>query len=347
MSLRNQWYAEKESAWLYASVAAAEPDADKRRLFERLAEGAEEQAGIILEQIRKSDGDASSDFSPSLRARVVAVLTRMVGPRRARHVLAAMKIRGLSIYSVPATQGEHPVPQAASEIGTRHKQSLGGMNLRAAVFGINDGLVSNASLIMGVAGASVDTSLIIVSGVAGMLAGAFSMASGEYLSVRSQRELYEYQIGLEEEELKLYPEEEAEELALIYGARGVPIERAREMASLIFKNPTKALRTMAIEELGVNPDELGSPWGAASSSFIAFFIGAALPLAPFVVATGSTALLAAAAVSAAGLFVVGAALSLLSGKGAVRGGLRMLAIGGGAGLATYAIGSLVGVSLND
>jgi len=345
VALLSQWRAEKESAWLYGAVAEAEPDDAKSELFAELARAAEEQAKLIADNMAKTHETVPARFRPSMRARLVAVLARAFGPRRVRHALAAMKVRGLSVYSETTAPPPHPLPKSVDDFGSRHRQSAGGLNLRAAVFGINDGLVSNASLVLGVAGAVPDVSTLLVSGVAGLLAGAFSMAAGEYVSVRSQRELYEYQIGLEREELEIYPREEAEELALIYSARGIQLERAREMASTVLTDPDTALRTLAIEELGVNPDELGSPWSAAGSSLIAFAIGALIPLLPLLVIGERLALAAVAAVSALALFGVGAALSLLTGRGAVTGGLRMLAIGSAAAAATYAIGSLLGVAL--
>jgi len=171
------------------------------------------------------------------------------------------------------------------------------------------------------------------------------MAAGEYISMRSQREMFEYQIGLEREELDQYPQEEAAELALIYAAKGIPEVEARKLADTLIADPTRALDTLAREELGLNPDELGSPWGAAISSFISFCAGAAIPLAPFLVTSGNPALLAAVVLTAASLFAVGATLSLFTGRHAILGGLRMLAIGGTAGAATYFIGRLMGVSL--
>src|SRR5262249_41889667 len=161
------------------------------------------------------------------------------------------------------------------EVGARHRSSVGG-NLRAAVFGVNDGLVSNTSLVMGVAGAGAANDFVLMTGVAGLLAGALSMAAGEYVSVRSQREMYEYQIALERAELEEYPEEEAEELALIYQARGVEIGQARELTRTLLARPEQALDVLSREELGLNPDSLGSPWGAAAYSFLSFAIGAAL-----------------------------------------------------------------------
>ena len=170
------------------------------------------------------------------------------------------------------------MPTSVAEVGARHR-GYGGGNLRAAVFGVSDGLVSNASLIMGVAGAGAAPQFVVTAGAAGLLAGALSMAAGEYVSVRSQREMYEYQIGLERDELDEYPEEEAEELALIYEARGMDLEQARAMTRELVKQPDAALETLAREELGLNPDDLGSPLGAATASFLAFSAGALLPLA--------------------------------------------------------------------
>lgn len=217
------WVHEKESAWLYGQVAACEPDAAKRRLFEQLGRAAEQQA------LKWQASQPGRDFvyRPSVRARVVAAIVRRTGPRAARHVLAAMKLRGLSVYTAVAAPG-HAMPTTVAEVGERHRGVSGG-NLRAAVFGVNDGLVSNTSLIMGVAGASSAAGSVITAGVAGLLAGALSMAAGEYVSMRSQREMFEYQIGLERDELGEYPEEEAEELALIYAARGMDLEEARRI----------------------------------------------------------------------------------------------------------------------
>jgi VIT1/CCC1 family predicted Fe2+/Mn2+ transporter len=261
-----------------------------------------------------------------------------------RGVLAAMKVRGLSVYNAPPLTG-HPMPSSVETIGARHG-SRGGGSLRAAVFGANDGLVSNTSLILGIVGATGDQKTVVVTGVAGLLAGAFSMAAGEYVSVRSQRELYEHQIEQEREELQQYPEEEAEELALIYHARGIPVDQAREMAHAIFRDPDQALRTLAIEELGVNPSELGSPWRAALASFGAFAAGATVPLLPYALRPGGGSVVEILAVSALALFVVGAAISLFSGKSAVAGGARMLMIGCGAGLVTFVLGRFLGVGLS-
>jgi VIT1/CCC1 family predicted Fe2+/Mn2+ transporter len=332
MSDRESWLEEKQSAWLYSVLAQVESEPRMQKLFASLALAAEAQAA------HWSDG-REAPFIPSARARTVARLVRILGPRRLRPMLAAMKIRGLSAYETLVTHS-HSMPVNAGDIGLRHK-GFGGGNLRAAVFGVSDGLVSNTSLMMGIAGATISHDAMITTGVAGLLAGALSMAAGEYTSVRSQREMYEYQIGLERDELEKYPKEEAEELALIYEARGMSLLKAREVSTELMQNPEHALNVLAREELGLNPDDLGSPWGAALFSFLSFALGALVPLAPFFAGlTGTAALSAAAAGAGVSLLAVGGTLSLFSGRSVAYGALRMLVIGGGAGAVTYSIGSL-------
>jgi VIT1/CCC1 family predicted Fe2+/Mn2+ transporter len=344
MAAVENWFEEKQSAWLYRQLAAQEPDPHKQKLFTDLAAAAERQA-LDWERTVGDARQALPEFRPTLRARVSAWLLRRLGVRVMRPVLAAMKIRGLSVYRGRVSGRRHPMPTSVEEVGGRHRGAGSGGNLRAAVFGINDGLVSNTSLIMGVAGASVDVKVILTTGVAGLLAGALSMAAGEYVSMRSQREMYEYQIGLERDELDQYPEEEAEELALIYNARGMEMDYAREVAGELLRDPEHALDTLAREELGLNPDDLGSPWGAALFSFLAFSAGALVPLLPFLLESGAAPLPIAAGLAAVCLCAVGAALSLFTGRQAWWGGLRMVLIGGGAGVVTYVIGHWLGVSL--
>jgi VIT1/CCC1 family predicted Fe2+/Mn2+ transporter len=336
MSGYASWLEEKQSAWLYRKLAACEPEARIAALYRALADSAEAQAG------RWQATAGTRAFSPSIRARIAAALAQWLGPRRVRPMLAAMKVRGLSAYDARPRLPGHVMPTSVAEVGARHR-GYGGGNLRAAVFGVSDGLVSNTSLIMGVAGAGAAPQLVVTAGAAGLLAGALSMAAGEYVSVRSQREMYEYQIGLERDELDEYPEEEAEELALIYEARGMDIEQARAITRELVKEPPAALETLAREELGLNPDDLGSPLGAATASFLAFAAGACLPLLPFVIGTGTVPPhAAAAAIGLIALFGVGAVLSLFTGRSAARGGLRMMLIGAGAGLATWLIGRALG-----
>jgi len=208
-------------------------------------------------------------------------------------------------------------------------------------------LISNMSLVLGVAGAGAGGGYVLTAGAAGLLAGALSMAAGEYVSVRSQREMYEYQMALEREELREYPDEEAEELALIYQARGVDLEQARAVSRALLARPDQALDVLAREELGLNPEDLGSPWRAAISSFITFAIGAALPLAPFVARlAGTQAIVAAAALTGAALFAVGLGLSLFTGRDALRSAVRMVLIGGGAGTLSFLVGRALGVAIS-
>jgi VIT1/CCC1 family predicted Fe2+/Mn2+ transporter len=355
MTRLDSWYHEKESAWLYEKVAAAEPDPRKRNLFLQLAAAAETQAA---KWVAAQSSDAATTpgpaptalkhtFIPSLRARIVARLLAYFGPRPLRSILAAMKLRGLSVYSAaPASIAGHPMPTSLSDVGARHRGSLGS-NLRASVFGVSDGLVSNASLVLGVAGAGAANAYVLLTGTAGMLAGALSMAAGEYVSVRSQREMYEYQIALEREEVAEYPEEEAEELALIYQARGLELGQAREVSRALLAHPEQALDVLAREELGLNPDDLGSPWGAAFSSFVSFGLGATVPLVPFVTTrtTGTATLVTTAAITCIALFCIGLVLSLFTGRDALKGALRMVLIGAGAGVVSFIVGRALGVAI--
>lgn len=336
-NLRARWHAEREAAWLYEVVAAAEPDAARQRAFRNLGESALEQAGILA-----GDLGATPAYAPSLRARVVAAAVRRWGPERVQPLLRAIKVRGMAMYLPPAPG--HIMPTSTEGLGARHKR--GGGNLRAAVFGVNDGLLSNTSLILGIAGAGAEGRAVLLTGVAGLLAGAFSMASGEWVSMTAQREMFEYQIAEEAAELDRYPEEEAEELARVYEGRGIPLDEARAITSKLAQNRDQMLATLAREELGLNPDDLGSAWGAALSSFGAFATGALVPLAPFALGAGRLALPIAVAAAGACLIGVGAVLSLFSGKSALRGALRMLVIGAAAGAATWGIGQLIGVSVS-
>jgi VIT1/CCC1 family predicted Fe2+/Mn2+ transporter len=356
MSARESWSQEMESVFLYRAIAEVEKSAERRALFTKLAGEAAAQAGIWAAQLQRDGQAAPAAFRPPVRARFVAALVRRLGPERLKGVLAAMKVRGMSIYGrdvaangdvgAPARTQGHAMPHSVDEIGRRHRHGPAGGNLRAAVFGASDGLVSNACLILGVAGADADGRAVLISGVAGLLAGALSMAAGEYVSVRSQREMFEHQIDAERDELATYPAEEAAELSLIYQARGLGKEDADRMAGRIVANPRYALDALAREELGLDPGALGSPVGAASFSFGSFAIGAAVPLVPFVVSSGGAALALAIGLAAAALFGVGCTISLFTGRGAFRGGARMLAIGVAAGAITYGIGRLVGAAIS-
>jgi len=347
MSAFESWGHEMESVFLYRAVAEAEPSEERKALFTRLAGEAEAQAAIWAKEIQKTGGRPPDAYVPATRARLVAALVRRFGPRRMKSILAAMKVRGMSIYSRGDHATGHAMPHSVDEIGRSHRRGIAGGNLRAVVFGASDGLVSNACLILGVAGAAGGQGhAVLVSGVAGLLAGAFSMAAGEYVSVRSQREMFEHQIGAERDELAKYPDEEAAELSLIYQARGLNKEDADRVSARIIANPAYALDALAREELGLDPGALGSPVGAAVFSFGAFSAGASVPLAPFVFAAGGAALAVAIALTGVALFGVGCATSLFSGRDALKGGLRSLLIGAAAGAVTYGIGKLLGAAVS-
>ena len=256
--------------------------------------------------------------------------------------------------TVTAAAGEH----AAMAIGVSepgqiagrerwHRSSRSG-TLRAVIFGVSDGLVSNLALVMGVVGANVAVgsgNLVLLAGIAGLLAGAFSMAAGEYISMQSQRELFERQIALERAELEAMPEEEEAELAAVYQAKGFTPDEARTIARRMFSDPEHALDTLIREELGLDPDELGSPWGAAFGSFVAFAIGATVPVVPYLFGAGFGAFIAAAVASLVALFVVGAGVSLLTGRSLLFSGMRQVGIGAAAAAVTYLVGSAIGISV--
>lgn len=326
MDYYTSWLEEKRSAYLYAILAESEKNILHRKLFKDLQHAAETQALTWTKKIPQTE---TLIFKPTLRLKIVGWLAKNLGAENMQSVLSAMKIRGMSVYPRFHSEDKH--------------QSLNMVNnLRAAIFGVNDGLISNMSLILGVVGANTNDYFIILAGVAGLLAGACSMAAGEYISVKSQREVFEYQIAIEKQELEEYPEEEAEELSLIYQARGLPKEEAERLANFMIQNPETGLDTLAREELGLNPDDLVSPIGAMLSSFISFAIGATLPLLPFLFGHHSWNLPLSMGVTAITLLIIGSILSLYTNRNPLWSGLRMLLIGSIAGAITYVIGGFFG-----
>jgi VIT1/CCC1 family predicted Fe2+/Mn2+ transporter len=253
---------------------------------------------------------------------------------------------GVAPAAVTGAKGK--IDTRPSDIGAREKWHRAGQSgtLRATIFGASDGLVSNLALVMGVAGASSgEGSFVLLAGIAGLLAGAFSMAAGEYISMQSQRELFERQISLERAELEAMPAEEQAELAMLYRAKGLTEEEANTIAARMFADPQHALDTLVREELGLDPDQLGSPWGAAGGSFVAFGIGAIVPVIPYVLTTGGVAFFASIGLSLAALFAVGAGVSLLTGRSLLFSGARQVLIGSAAAIVTYVVGLAIGVSI--
>jgi len=338
--IRASLAAERMAGHLYARLAAVETG-KAARLFAELGAESATQADRWVRELERL-GEPVPSSSPGLRVRLAAWLVGYLGPRRMLPVLSAMKVRGLAIYR-GGDEESAGAPVVAEE--SWHRAARGGGALRAAVFGVNDGLLSNASLIIGIAGANADPKVTLLAGVAGLLAGGFSMAAGEYISVRTQRELLEHQLALEREEMREMPEEEVGELALIYRAKGLDAAQAEALARRIVSDPERGLDTLAREELGLDPRGLASPTAAAAASFLSFAVGAFLPLLPHLLARGRVALVGTIVAAGAGLLGVGALMSLFTGRGVLWSALRMALLGAAAAGLSYAVGRMLGVSI--
>jgi VIT1/CCC1 family predicted Fe2+/Mn2+ transporter len=354
---------EVDGATVYAALAESETDPKLAEVFQRLAAVEQAHAEFWRKRIEADGGHFSP--APSTRAHILAWLARRFGPAFVLPALAVSETRDSAAYDaqpeakaagLPADERSHALLMRAAAgkggltgstialLEGRHRG--GGNTLRAAVLGANDGLVSNLSLVMGVAGAAATESTLLLTGLAGLFAGACSMAMGEWLSVTSSRELYQSQIATEAEELRDTPQEEKEELVLIYQAKGIAEPQARALADRLLGNEGTALDALAREELGVDPDQLGgSAWTAATWSFLLFSAGAIVPAAPFAFLSGVTALLTGIGASALALVLIGAATSLFTGRSALFSGIRQLLIGLAAAAVTYGAGAVVGVSL--
>ena len=359
---REMWVDELGGAALYRALAE-HADEHRRPIFLALAEAEERHAAHWAERMRQG---GITDLKPPRLPFRIRVLRRLAGLLGTEAVLpivlraeAADADKYRAVAAAPAAmaaqEAMHGKVVAAMRGGNtaggriaaaegRHRAGVGGA-LRAGVFGVNDGLVSNFSLVMGVAGGTSNKSIVLLAGVAGLVAGAFSMASGEWVSVRSQRELYENELRIEEQELAAFPEEEREELELIYQAKGVDPAEAKALVANIMARPDVALDTLAREELGLDPATLASPWIAAGASFAAFAAGAFLPVVPFFFGSGVAAVFTSALLSLVALFGVGSAISVFTGRHAGRSGLRMAAIGALVATATFLVGTLVGVGV--
>lgn len=353
---------EMEGVALYETLARAEKDPDRAEIFRKLA-ATEKRHCRRWSSLIEAAGESVPVYAPGWRVRLLGFLARRAGTAYVLPVVGSIESKGQTAYAGQAEAGGLPAQERAHRRAIQamgsageggpdailtserwHRTSYGG-SLRAAVFGMNDGLVSNFSLVMGVAGATSGTDFPLLAGIAGLIAGAFSMAAGEYVSVKSQQELYEQQIALEQQELEMSPLEERDELALIYQAKGIPEAQAVALADHIISDPRQAIQTLAREELGLDPSALGSPGAAAASSFVAFAIGAAIPLPAFLIGSGTPAIVLAAVLSAVALFGAGFLISIFTGRNAVFSGLRMMAIGALAASVTHLIGRLVGVGL--
>jgi vacuolar iron transporter family protein len=350
---------------LYGAFSEIEKDTRISEVFRRMAETEQRHADTWSAELRDAGVEVPA-FRAAWRTLVLIWVARRFGVETVLPSVVRGEERATQAYrehggaaAMEAQERGHAVvlrhlgqiADGGVEGGTlarlegRHK-ALGGNALRAAVLGANDGLVSNLSLVMGVAGANLAAGQIVVTGLAGLLAGACAMALGEWVSVQSAREAFQKQINTERAEIVAHPEEETEELALIYQTRGLSAEKALELARHVMADETRAVETLAREELGIDTRELGgSPWEAAITSFLLFAAGAIIPLLPFILAHGRLAIALSGLASAAGLFAIGAAITLFTGRSVVTSGLRMVVFGLGAAAITFAIGRLVGVSL--
>jgi VIT1/CCC1 family predicted Fe2+/Mn2+ transporter len=361
---------ERGSAELYMGLAAG-ATGERQQIFTELAAVERKHAAHWAGKLTELGAPVPGQGRPGLRTRALSWLARRFSVdavlpfvERAEHADAGMyegdpdatsamavdersHARVLSRLSHQARDGNTHDSDDPRSIARRERWHRGDRSgaLRAAVFGVNDGLVSNTSLVMGFAGSGAGSTTILFAGLAGLLAGAFSMAAGEYISMRSQREAYEREITLEAEELRNDPEAEAEELALIYRAKGLDPQDAERVAATIMKDKDAALDTMVREELGLDLDELGSPWSAAFSSLLAFALGAIVVVLPYLFGSGFAALIVAIALACLALFGVGAAIGMLNGRAGLRSGARQLLVGGAAALLVFGVGHLIGANL--
>jgi VIT1/CCC1 family predicted Fe2+/Mn2+ transporter/rubrerythrin len=370
---------ERDAINLYDALAAIERDQHRADAFRKIAGNERRHAEIWAGKLRELGADVPPPRGPRLRIRTIVLFARLFGTNAVRDMVQALEGDEEQIYNaqaspeveaIAADEREHGemwkrlsekggapgavdgAPRAdvkPTDISAREKWHRAGQSgtLRATIFGASDGLVSNLALVMGVAGASSgEGKFVLLAGIAGLLAGAFSMAAGEYISMQSQRELFERQIALERAELEAMPEEEQAELALLYRAKGFTPEEASTIAARMFADPQHALDTLVREELGLDPDQLGSPWGAAGGSFVAFAIGAVIPVIPYALLGGGAAFFLSIGLSVAALFAVGAGVSLLTGRSMLFSGARQVLIGSAAAIVTYFVGIAIGVSVS-
>ena len=357
---------EVDSAAQYRAMADAEPDAGVARVYRELADVEEKHAGFWEVKLREL-GIEPGPRRASWRARVLVWTARRIGPRAILPTVAQREAVSRNDYArqsetahtrMPAQERSHARvlqamlarPEGAegnelARVEGRHR-NVGGNALRAAVLGANDGLCSNLALVMGVAGASTSSHAILVTGVAGLLAGACSMALGEWVSVTSSRELAERELRIERDELAAAPEEEREELQLIYEAKGIPKDEARQLSQRLLDDGGAALDVLAREELGIDPDNLGgSARVAAITSFLLFAFGAMFPVLPYAFLGGTTAMIASLIVSSVTLFAIGAAITLFTGRPVWLSGGRQTLLGLAAAGLTFGLGHVLGATL--
>jgi VIT1/CCC1 family predicted Fe2+/Mn2+ transporter len=356
---------ERDAAALYSSLADAEAG-ERREIFLELAEVERKHAAHWEAKLRDAGQAVPRAGRPSLRTRLLGSAARRLSSRAVLPLIERAERADGGIYDADPDAAPGMAADERGHARTLSKLLEGGRlgprerisrregwhrgdrsgALRAGVFGVSDGLVSNTALVMGIAGSGSSRTAILLAGIAGLLAGSFSMAAGEYVSMSSQREMFQREISLEALELEENPEEERAELALLYRAKGLAREEAEGVADHIMADREVALDTLTREELGLDPAALGSPWSAAASSLLAFALGAFVVVLPYLIGSGTAALVTAVCLFGVALFVVGAGIGLLNGRSAVRSGMRQVVVGGLAAGVTFAVGHLIGTRLS-
>src|SRR6266446_7098400 len=361
---RQNYLSEQEGVYLYHMLADAESDTHLAELYRRIADIEQRHSDIWKSYLTKA-GAVLPSYTPNWRVRTLGWVARHLGTGAVLSTVASMEGDAVSDYDnqpeavaagMPADERSHArlfqylqrtvqggiAGPLLAQFEGRHR-SAGGNELRAAVLGASDGLTSNLSLVMGVAGATLTGHAVLIAGIAGLLAGAFSMSIGEWVSVQSARELNQHQIAIESQELQDAPEEEQEELALIYQSKGLDEKTAKELAANLMQQSHTALDTLAREELGIDPKDLGgSAWGAAITSFFLFAIGAIIPVFPFIFTNGFTAVIISLILSVFGLFGIGAGVSLTASSPLWKSGGRQVLLGLLAAGITFSLGKLIG-----
>ena len=360
--LRARLQTEVDTAYLYKRVASLETDQEISSIYLEMARLEEIHKCKMMEKVKEADKNATEPL-PSARARIISRLGGLFGRNMILGILLEAE-KSISNASVSKKTAQGQISTGAEDRHVkilksldhlsgekvrkmeRGHRSVGGNALRAEVLGADDGLVSNLSLVMGVAGATQGGNAILIAGFAGLLAGAFSMALGEWISVKSSQELFERQIEIEMEEIENSPEEERQEIILLNRAKGMPENEARALADRIFSDKDNMHTLLVKEELGLNPEDLkGSAWEAAITSFLLFVTGAIIPLAPFIFLKGQEAIITSAVISTIALFAIGAAITLITGKPLFKSGMRQVIIGLAAAAVTFFIGRLIGTAL--
>lgn len=355
---------EIDASYLYQKLADHESDETIAHVFRQMSDIERGHAEAFA---KKGNLNVADLMQPSWRAKTLNLIGRIFGydyvlgtlmeteksisnavivtKKQLSHDLTGAESNHVKILRSILDSEQKVTGAHISKFESRHR-SVGGNAIRAAVLGGNDGLVSNFSLVMGIAGATSGQDGVLLAGLAGLLAGALSMSLGEWISVKSSQELYENQMELEMEELETNPEGEKREIALIYMAKGIPEVQANQMADDIIADKGQAHALLVREELGINPEELkGSASEAAIYSFILFAVGAIIPVIPFMFTQGMKAIVISVLMSAAGLFVIGAAITLFTGRNVWFSGFRQVLFGLAAAAITFGIGKIIGVSV--